>query len=191
MEHIAVVQNGQDPSRTTAWREHITDAEYNGRQQHHRLVPMSVDFVLRPTVATDAAWIAELRAVVMRPDLERLQRFDPVRVRERFLNGFQPEHTYIIHSDGVDAGVIAVRPEPDSRWIEHFYVAPAHQGKGLGSAVLRHVMSASVDERPFRLNVLQGSPARNLYERHGFVVESEDPVDVFMMAPANPLTTAH
>ncbi|BCW64774.1 GNAT family N-acetyltransferase [Arthrobacter sp. StoSoilB22] len=147
---------------------------------------MSVDFVLRPTVATDASWIAELRAVVMRPDLERLQRFDPVRVRERFLKGFQPEHTYIIHSDGVDAGVIAIRPESDSRWIEHFYVAPAHQGKGLGGAVLRHVMSATVDERPFRLDVLQGSPARRLYERHGFVLESEDPVDVFMVAPAKP-----
>jgi len=150
---------------------------------------MSVDFVLRPTVATDAAWIAELRAVVMRPDLERLQRFDPVRVRERFLNGFQPGNTYIIHSDGVDAGAIAVRPEADGRWIEHFYLAPAHQGKGLGSAVLRHVMSASADERPFRLDVLQGSPARRLYERHGFVVESEDPVDVFMVAAAQPPTT--
>jgi GNAT superfamily N-acetyltransferase len=144
---------------------------------------MPVDFVLRPTVASDAAWIAELRAVVMRPDLERLQRFDPVRVRERFLNGFQPEHTYVIHTDGVDAGVIAVRPEPDTRWIEHFYVAPAHQGKGLGGAVLRHVMAASVDARPFRLNVLRGSAARHLYERHGFVVESEDPVDVFMVSP--------
>lgn len=156
------------------------------RLRGHRLDGMSADFVLRPSVATDAAWIAELRAVVMRPDLERLQRFDPVRVRERFLNGFQPEHTYIIHSDGVDAGVIAIRPEPDSRWIEHFYVAPAHQGKGLGSAVLRHVMSATVDERPFRLDVLQGSPARRLYERHGFVLESEDPIDVFMVAPVNP-----
>jgi hypothetical protein len=30
------------------------------------------------------------------------------------------------------------------------------------------------------LNVLQGSGARRLYERHGFVVESEDEVDVFM-----------
>ncbi|MDR6438535.1 GNAT superfamily N-acetyltransferase [Paenarthrobacter nicotinovorans] len=144
---------------------------------------MPADFALRPAVASDAAWIAELRAVVMRPDLERLERFDPVRVRERFLNGFQPEHTSIIHSDGVDAGVIAVRPEPDSRWIEHFYLAPAHQGKGLGGQVLRHVMAASVDERPFRLNVLQGSPARHLYERHGFVLENEDPVDVFMVAP--------
>ncbi|BCW60559.1 GNAT family N-acetyltransferase [Arthrobacter sp. StoSoilB20] len=144
---------------------------------------MPADFALRPAVASDAAWIAELRAVVMRPDLERLERFDPVRVRERFLNGFQPEHTSIIHSDGVDAGVIAVRPEPDSQWIEHFYLAPAHQGKGLGGQVLRHVMAASVDERPFRLNVLQGSPARHLYERHGFVLENEDPVDVFMVAP--------
>ncbi|MFJ4228884.1 GNAT family N-acetyltransferase [Paenarthrobacter nicotinovorans] len=143
------------------------------------------DFVLRPAAATDAAWIAELRAVVMRPDLERLERFDPVRVRERFLNAFQPEHTYIIHSDGVDAGVIAVRPEPDARWIEHFFIAPAHQGKGLGGAVLRHVMAASVDERPFRLDVLQGSPARRLYERHGFTLESEDAIDVFMVAPGN------
>ena len=143
------------------------------------------DFVLRPAVATDATWIAELRAVVMRPDLERLGRFDPARVRERFLAAFEPEQTYVIHSDGVDAGVIAVRPEADARWIEHFFIAPAHQGKGLGGAVLRHVMGASVDERPFRLDVLQGSPARRLYERHGFVLESEDPVDVFMVAPGN------
>jgi hypothetical protein len=32
-----------------------------------------------------------------------------------------------------------------------------------------------------RLNVLQGSPARRLYERYGFVVEAEDAVDVFMV----------
>ncbi|WP_426502875.1 hypothetical protein ACPPVO_35270 [Dactylosporangium sp. McL0621] len=30
-----------------------------------------------------------------------------------------------------------------------------------------------------RLNVLQGSAARRLDERHGFTLESEDPVDVF------------
>jgi hypothetical protein len=32
-----------------------------------------------------------------------------------------------------------------------------------------------------RLNVLQGSAARRLYERHGFVVETQDPIDVFMV----------
>lgn len=140
------------------------------------------EFSLRPALPADAAWIAELRAVVMRPDLERLGRWDPVRVRERFLKAFQPEHTFVIAVEGQAAGVIAVRPEPDALWIEHFYLAPEFQGQGLGAGVLRRVMGESKDHRPFRLNVLHGSPARRLYERHGFVLETEDPVDVFMVA---------
>ncbi|MFK0009992.1 GNAT family N-acetyltransferase [Paenarthrobacter sp. NPDC090520] len=143
---------------------------------------MPPEFTLRPSNSSDASWIAELRAVVMRPDLERLGRFDPVRVRERFLKAFLPEHTYVVHVQGVDAGVIAIRPEAGEVWIEHFYLSPDHQGQGLGGAVLRKVMRDFADHRPFRLNVLQGSPARRLYERVGFELESEDPVDVFMVA---------
>lgn len=128
--------------------------------------------------------MAELRAIVMRPDLERLGRYDPVRVRQRFLDAFAPEHTRVIVVDGEDVGLIAVRGEPDAVWIEHFYLAPGSQGRGLGSAVLADVLlEGSVgDERPFRLNVLQGSPARRLYERNGFVLEREDAVDVFLKA---------
>ncbi|WP_306875692.1 GNAT family N-acetyltransferase [Arthrobacter bambusae] len=144
--------------------------------------PVPADFSLRPALPSDAGWIAELRAVVMRADLERLGRWDPLRVRGRFLNAFQPEHTFVIAVEEQVAGVIAVRPEPDALWIEHFYLAPEFQGKGLGAGVLRRIMGGSKDHRPFRLNVLQGSPARRLYERHGFVLETEDPVDVFMVA---------
>ncbi|MFJ5958136.1 GNAT family N-acetyltransferase [Paenarthrobacter sp. NPDC092416] len=144
---------------------------------------MPTAFSLRPSHADDAQWIAELRAVVMRPDLERLGRWDPLRVRERFLNAFRPEHALVVEIADEDAGVIAVRPEPDAQWIEHFFIAPEHQGQGLGGAVLRQVMQESADERPFKLDVLQGSAARRLYERHGFIVETEDPIDVFMVAP--------
>jgi GNAT superfamily N-acetyltransferase len=131
---------------------------------------------------TDGPWIAELRAVVLRHDLDRLGRFDPVRVRRRFLDSFRSELTQVIEVDGRSAGSITVRPEPDSVWIEHFYLEPAFHSKGLGGSVLREVMARYVDQRPFRLNVLQGSAARRLCERHGFAVESEDPVDVFMAA---------
>ncbi|GGG24630.1 cupin [Rhodococcoides trifolii] len=31
MEHIAMLQNGEDPATTTTWAEHITDAQYEGR----------------------------------------------------------------------------------------------------------------------------------------------------------------
>ncbi|MFE1147143.1 hypothetical protein ACFW42_08430 [Streptomyces albidoflavus] len=37
-----------------------------------------------------------------------------------------------------------------------------------------------------RLNVLSGSPARRLYERHGFTLESEDAVDVFLVREPGP-----
>ena len=127
--------------------------------------------------------MAELRAIVMRPDLERLGRYDPVRVRQRFLDAFAPENTRVIVVDGEDVGLIAVRGEPDAVWIEHFYLAPGSQGRGLGSAVLAEVLvERGADGQLFRLNVLQGSPARRLYERHGFVLDSEDAVDVFMKA---------
>jgi len=148
-----------------------------------------MEWTLRPSTANDAAWIAEVKAQVMRPDLERLGRFDEVRVRRRLLDAFEPAFTRVVVVDGTAIGSIAVRPEPDARWIEHFYLDAAYHGRGLGGAVLRHVLAepdtrSAGRPRPFRLDVVQGSPARRLYERHGFVLESEDPIDVIMVRPA-------
>ncbi len=69
-------------------------------------------------------------------------------------------------------------------WLEHFYLAPLRQGHGVGSAVLRTVLEGTdAQGLTVGLNVLQGSAARRLYERHGFVVEAQDPIDVFMVRP--------
>jgi GNAT superfamily N-acetyltransferase len=127
--------------------------------------------------------MAELRAQVMRPDLERLGRYDSTRVRQRFLDAFVPAHTRVIQVEQVDIGLVAVRPEEDAIWVEHFYLVPSQQGRGIGGEVLVQIMSEGSAERPFRLNVLQGSSARRLYERHGFVLEREDAIDVFLTAP--------
>lgn len=144
---------------------------------------MARTVTLRPSSDSDAAWIADLRAEVMRADLERLNLFDPVWVRERFLRAFVSRNTRLIDVHGETVGSIAVRTEADDRWIEHFYLASAQQGRGVGGQVLRQVMGERSDERPFRLNVLRGSPARRLYERHGFEFEHEDATDTFMVAP--------
>lgn len=142
-----------------------------------------MNWTLRPATHEDLEELAELRAVVMRPDLERLGRYDEHRVRQRLRDAYAPEHTQIIEVDGEFAGSVSVRPTTaDVRWLEHFYLSPRHQGRGLGTAVLGTVLSTADAERAtVKLNVLQGSPARKLYERHGFVVEDEDPVDVFMV----------
>ncbi|MGK3940717.1 GNAT family N-acetyltransferase [Streptomyces sp. RP5T] len=140
-------------------------------------------WVLRPATEADAEPIAELRAVVLRPDLERLGRFDEERVRQRFRDAFVAAHLSVVETEGRFAGCVALRPAEDGHWLEHFFIDPGFQGRGLGSAVLRTLLArAEADgRRPVRLNVLQGSAARRLYERHGFVMEREDPVDVFMV----------
>lgn len=138
----------------------------------------------RPVTAADVELIADLRAVVMRPDLERLGRYDEHRVRQRFRDSFSAAHTSVIVVGGEVAGSVTMRPEGGRRWLEHFYLSPHLQGRGLGSSVLRALLEqADTQGVAVALNVLQGSPARRLYERHGFTVESEDPVDVFMARP--------
>ncbi|QEU90289.1 GNAT family N-acetyltransferase [Streptomyces kanamyceticus] len=139
-------------------------------------------WALRSAGTADMETIVELRAVVMRPDLERLGRFDPHRVRQRFRDAFRAEQTSVIESDGAFVGCVALRPTDSAHWLEHFFLDPRVQGRGIGSAVLGTLLRRTDAEgTTVRLNVLQGSAARRLYERHGFTVESEDPVDVFMV----------
>ncbi|MGR6973010.1 GNAT family N-acetyltransferase [Streptomyces cynarae] len=140
------------------------------------------DWEMRPASVSDVEAVVELRAVVMRADLERLGRYDEQRVRQRLRDRFDPAHTWVIEVGGAFAGCVALRPAEDAHWLEHFYLAPHLQGSGIGSGVLCELLERC-DSRGVlvRLNVLQGSPARRLYERHGFTVETEDPVDVFMV----------
>ncbi|CAM5303586.1 hypothetical protein SAVIM338S_00485 [Streptomyces avidinii] len=141
-------------------------------------------WVLRATEPADVEVIAELRARVMREDLERLGRFDEHHVRQRLRDSLSARYTSVIEVGGDPAGCVTVRPAPEGRWLEHFYLAPHHQGRGLGSAVLRSLLArADAEGAIVRLNVLQGSAAQRLYERHGFVVETQDPVDVFLVRP--------
>lgn len=142
---------------------------------------MDLLWTLRPATENDATWMAELRAAVMRPDLERLGRFDEARVRDRFLQSYAPGHTRVIVVDARDVGLVAVRPEDERLWVEHFYLSPQHQGRGIGGQVLEQIRREN-RSRALWLDVLQGSPARRLYERHGFVADHEDAIDVFMTA---------
>ncbi|MFF3098619.1 GNAT family N-acetyltransferase [Streptomyces cyaneofuscatus] len=144
-------------------------------------------WTLRPALPEDVEAVAELRAVVMRPDLERLGRYDEHRVRQRLRDAYAPAYTSVLETPDGFAGCVTLRPAADCWWLENFLLSPALQGHGIGSAVLRGLLDRADAERmPVRLNVLQGSAARRLYERHGFALEREDPVDVFLVRKPTP-----
>ncbi|GAA4851802.1 GNAT family N-acetyltransferase [Paenibacillus vulneris] len=130
---------------------------------------------------SDVETIANLRAIVLRDDLTRLGRFNEEKVRQRFRDAFDPVHTWIINADSSFIGCIAFKPILDGYLLEHFYIHPDYQGKGIGSQVLVYLLKQDyVIGKRVTLNVLQGSPAQRLYERFGFKVDSEDTIDIYM-----------
>lgn len=74
-------------------------------------------WTLRQARPEDVEAIAELRAVVMRPDLERLGRYDEHRVRQRLRDAYAPEHTSVVEAAGSFAGCVARRPAEDGWWL--------------------------------------------------------------------------
>src|SRR5262245_58526885 len=121
------------------------------------------------TVA-DGRALAELRVEAMRDSLERIGRFDPMRARERFLSGFSPEHTRHIELNGERIGFFVVRPQGQGLLLDHLYIHPRHQSKGIGAAVLAQVLAeADATGLQVRVGALRGSESNRFYARHGFV----------------------
>ena len=123
-----------------------------------------------PAVADDVDDLVAIRIAAMRDSLERLGRFDPQRARDRFIAGFDPASTSHVIVDGERVGVVVVRPDGDAWLLDHLYLLPRVQGRGIGAAVLRDVLArADASRVPVRTGALRESAANRFYERHGFV----------------------
>ncbi len=148
---------------------------------------MTIGF--RQASASDFERLLALRIVVMRPGLERLGRFDLTRSTERFRSSYTPRFTRLIVDNAEVLGCVSLRPVTElESWLEHFYVAPAHQGRGVGAKVLAMLFGEADAGRKFlRIEVLKESAANQFYVRHGFVETHRGEWDIYYLrGPAPP-----
>ena len=90
------------------------------------------------------------------------------RLRYRF------ECAEVLLDDGNPVGLLKVSRDAKDWKVIQIQLAPSHQGQGLGAKLLRQVIAEAVAAgASLTLSVLKANPARSLYERLGFVVESE------------------
>ena len=135
---------------------------------------------LGPTAQSDVEVLVQMRIDAMRDSLECIGRFNPERARERFLNGFEPAHCRFILADGQRAGFVQAQPTHSHVALEHLYVVPGYQGKGIGAAVLESIFAdADARSMPVRVGALRDSDSNRFYQRHGFVKVEETQWDIY------------
>jgi GNAT superfamily N-acetyltransferase len=143
------------------------------------------DITLCPACESDFEALVALRIEAMRESLERIGRFDPARARERFRSGFSPAHTQHIVADGARVGFLVTRPQGEHLLLDHLYIRPGQQGRGIGAAVLQRVF-AQADSLglPVKVGALRGSDANRFYVRHGFEPLEQGEFDNYYLRPA-------
>lgn len=140
-------------------------------------LPDTMQFL--PVDDDDFDAMAELRALAMRPSLERLGRYDLERSRSRLRATFVPADMRWICHEGARVGFYAVSREAGAMRLDHLYLHPNAQGLGLGRMVVQQVIAqARTSGLPLRVTALRGSESNAFYRRNGFVQSSESEWDI-------------
>jgi ribosomal protein S18 acetylase RimI-like enzyme len=137
----------------------------------------------RPAGSMDMPFLTALRHATMDEHLARVNAArDDASQLARIL--FQFEHAQIVTLKGNDIGLLKAYREPDHWYIAQIQITPEFQGQGLGRIILGKVLNqARSDKLPTMLRVLQGNPAKKLYEASGFKEIGHDGVECLMSCP--------
>jgi ribosomal protein S18 acetylase RimI-like enzyme len=136
---------------------------------------------LRPASADDLPFLLNLRRLTMTGHLQRAgmpidDETHDRRIRAHF------DDAMIVCNDDEAIGLLKVTRATDEWHVHQIQILPAHQGRGIGEAVLNALLAdAARAHVPVSLSVLHGNPARRLYERLGFRCESETDTSASMI----------
>jgi GNAT superfamily N-acetyltransferase len=149
----------------------------------------------RPRTPEDDGLVRALFAALRRAELDMLGQ-DPdqqaafvdlqLRARDHHRDAAYPDARLgVLTLDDMAVGQLDIDVSDAAIDLLELHVIPGLRGHGLGEAALGALLAdADAAGLPVRLHVEVGSPARRLYERHGFRATEVGPVHVAMERPA-------
>lgn len=152
----------------------------------------SLAWALAPVVASDFEALLALRLRAMRESLAQLGRYDEERARARLAEGFAPESTNHIEVQGQRVGFIVLKHLSHALRLDHFYIDPPWQNRGIGAKVMRWVCDqADAELLPIELCALKDSDSNRFYLRWGFAKVGEGEWDNdYLRMPVTPSVRA-
>lgn len=137
---------------------------------------------LRPISEADFEFIYRVAKTTMQAYVEQTWgSWDDEEQRTIVYSSISPSTDQIIQLDSQDVGCLAVEVHPSHMQLTKMYILPNFQCQGIGTFLLRQVIAeAKAQQIPLRLRVLAVNPARTLYEREGFVVQTQTRERIYM-----------
>jgi ribosomal protein S18 acetylase RimI-like enzyme/8-oxo-dGTP pyrophosphatase MutT (NUDIX family) len=130
------------------------------------------NYRMRPATAADYTFLYNLKVACLKAYVAATWGWNEAFQQAHFAAQFDPHQSQIITVDGQDAGQLQVEYRPDVIFLAGLYILPGYQGRGLGTAVIRDLLTEA-GRRPVALQVLKVNPAGRLYQRLGFRVTGE------------------
>lgn len=119
----------------------------------------------RTASLNDIEWLESFYESIMRPYVELTHEWDSTKFREYF----NPKIITVIQVDGIDVGMLKVEEREDCFYLGDIQIDRAYRNQGIGTQLIQSVIrSANLANKPIRLRVLKGNPAKNLYHRLEF-----------------------
>jgi ribosomal protein S18 acetylase RimI-like enzyme len=128
-----------------------------------------IDIELHEAKTEDLDQLVKIRIAAMRESLEKIGRFDAARARARLTQDFQTKYTTCLIYKTNIIGFIISKQENEEIVINHLYVLPQFQNRGIGKFVLDKIIEQGKNERRnIKLMALKESRANNFYLNNGF-----------------------
>lgn len=146
-------------------------------------------FKLRRANQSDIEFLVTLRKLTMSEHLDVAGWFmDDAGHLDRVLVNF--EDSYLIETNDKTVGMLKYVTHADYIFVVQLQILPIYQRQGLGRKIMEYLIElARTDSKYVELHVLKANPAKQLYERLGFLVYDEDKLEFHMTtqkAPAAP-----
>ena len=125
-----------------------------------------------PAIEQDRAFFIHVHHTAYRDTIEEMFGWDEERQDELANLPFDEGGINIVWNRDNRIGVVGWEEREDHLWLKELFLLPEYQGQGIGSQIVKDTITKSRSlAKDVRLRTLKANTrAKELYERHGFVV---------------------